>query len=249
MHILVPTKQVPDLVEELFLDDDGTALDPDECDYKLNEFDDQSLEEALLLKEQSGGTVTVLALDGDGVNKVLYTALAKGADRAIKLTGPEYTDVQGNLPLAKLYAAAMKRLDYDLVLTGVQGVDDRDGQLGPLLGALLGLPCVCVATGIEADGDTVALHKEYAGGLMASLRVTPPAVLGIQAARQTPRYVAVSKVRQVQQTATLEELEVDDPTPPLSKVLAMAPPETGGGATTLADVDALADVLRDKGVI
>lgn len=249
MNIVVPTKQVPDLVEDLVLDDSGTALDPDECDFKLNEFDDYALEEALLLKEAHGGTVTVVALDGEGVDKVLYTALAKGADRAVKLVGPEYEEVHGNYALARLYAEAIRGLSYDLVMTGVQAVDDRDGQFGPVLGALLGLPCVCVATHVEPGDGAISLTKEYAGGVLGRFEVKLPAVLGIQASRQTPRYVAVSKVRQVQQTATIDEVEVDDPVAPLSAVRAMRPPEAGAGATMLADVEALANVLRDKGVV
>ena len=135
MRIIVPTKRVPDLVEELIVDDDGTALDPDEVETRLNEFDEHAIEEALCIKEASGAEVTVLSLDGEGVDKTLYTAIAKGADRVIKLEGPEPEEVTSNYALATLYAEALADLEYDLVLTGVQGCDDRDGQLGPLLAA------------------------------------------------------------------------------------------------------------------
>ena len=249
MNIIVPTKRVPDLVEDLVLNDDGNALDPDECDYKLNEYDDHALEEALLLKEASGGTVTVVAMDGDGVDRTLYTALAKGADRAVKLTGVEFEEVESNTSLAQAYAAAIKGMSPDLILTGVQGAEDRDGQFGPILGALLGMPCICVATGVSVAGGKVQLTKEYAGGLGARFEVTTPAILGIQAARQAPRYVAVSKVRQVQQSASIDEVEVDEPDESNAPVISMAPPATGGGATMLADVEALAAILRDKGVM
>jgi len=248
MNIIVLTKQVPDLVEDLVVDDDGTALDPDEIDTKLNEFDEHALEEALLLKERSGGTITVISLDGEGVDKVLYSALAKGADRAVKLSGPEPEEVLGNYPLAKLYTEALGDISADLILTGVQGCDDRDGQVGPLLAAMLGWPCVSVATGVDVSGGAVTLEKEYSGGITAKFEVTLPAVVGVQAARETPRYVAVSKVRQVQKTASLDEIDVDDPTDPLSSVLSMAPPQTGEGAKMLAGVEALADILREKGV-
>ena len=111
------------------------------------------------------------------------------------------------------------------------------------------MPCICVATGVTASGDKVQLTKEYAGGLGARFEVTTPAVLGIQAARQTPRYVAVSKIRQIQQTANIDEIEVDEPPECSATVLSMAPPETGGGASMLADVGALAEILREKGVM
>ena len=87
MNIVVPIKLVPDLVEELEIDDSGTDIDRDFLTYKINEFDDHALEEALQLKEAHGGTVTVVALEREETDKALYTALAKGADRAIKITG------------------------------------------------------------------------------------------------------------------------------------------------------------------
>lgn len=250
MNIIVPIKLVPDLVEELVVKDDGTGLDPDEVDTKLNEFDDHALEEALLLREAVGGEVTVLALDGEGVDKVLYTALAKGADKAVKLTGPEPEEVEGNLALARLFASAMKDMSYDLVLTGVQACDDRDGQFGPLLASLLGLPSVSVVTGVEAKGaSTVSLVKEYAGGLTARFELDLPALLGVQAARQMPRYAPVSKVRQVQQSAKLGEVEVGDAEAGASKVVGMTPPERGAGAQMLPDVAALIAILKEKGAL
>jgi electron transfer flavoprotein beta subunit len=249
MNIIVTTKQVPDLVEDLEVNAEGTALDPDECDFKLNEWDDHALEEALCIKESSGGTVTVVAMDGDGVDKVLFTALAKGADRAVKITGVEFEEVESNYSLAKAYAEAIGQLSPELVLCGVQGPEDRDGQFGPILSALLGMPCVSVATHVAVSGNTVSLAKEYAGGLMARFEVTTPAILGIQAARQTPRYVAVSKVRQTQQSASIDEIEVDEPPSALAAVSSMAPPVKTGGATMLANVEALAGILREKGVM
>lgn len=249
MNIIVPTKQVPDLVEDLVIDDSGKALDPDEIDTKLNEFDEHALEEAICLKEASGGTVTVVSLDGEGVDKMLYTALAKGADRAIKLVGPEPEDIDGNYAKAALFAGALGDLGADLVLTGVQACDDRDGQFGPLLAALLGMPSISVVTGLEAAGSTVKLTKEYSGGLTAKFEVDLPAVVGVQAARQTPRYVPVSKVRQVQQSASIEEIEVEDDGKALSSILEMSPPETGEGAKMLANAEALLEVLREKGAV
>src|SRR3972149_5233014 len=87
MNIVVPVKMVPDLVEELEVDATGRALDRSFLKLRINEFDEHALEEALLLKAKHGGTVTVLALDTGEVDETLFTCLAKGADRAIKITG------------------------------------------------------------------------------------------------------------------------------------------------------------------
>jgi electron transfer flavoprotein beta subunit len=203
MNVLVLVKLVPDLVEELTIDASGTALDTAWLRLIINEFDDHALEQGVLLKERSGGQLTILAPDVENVDEVLFTAVAKGADRIIKITG----DLGGvnNHALARAAEAVIKEINPDLVLTGVQANNDLDGPLGPVLAEYLGLPYVGYVSVVKVeDGKSIA-RKEYPGGLIAEMEVTLPAVLGVQAAEQPPRYVAVSKVRQVMKTATIEE--------------------------------------------
>ena len=204
MHIVVPVKLVPDLVEELEIDASGAALDTTWLRLILNEFDDHAIEQAILLKERSGGQVTILAPDVEGVDDVFYTAAAKGADRLIKLTDDFEAGVN-NHALARAFAAVIKDLQPDLVLTGVQAHNDLDGALGPLLAAYLDLPYVGYVAGVVVEDGTCTVRKEHPGGLIAEMTVTLPAVLGVQAAEKPPRYVAFSKVRQAMKSATIEE--------------------------------------------
>lgn len=206
INIIVLIKQVPDLVEELEIDATGKSLDQQRLRYVINEFDDHALEQALLLKEKHGGQVIVLALDLGEVEETLFTAIAKGADRACKITGA--FEQVGNHAAAKVFHDAIKAMPYDLILTGVQAVDDLDGQLGPLLAATLGLPYVGVVTGVTIDEQAriCSVFKEYPGGLRSELEVMLPAVLGIQAAEKPPRYVPMGRLRQVMKTAKIEEL-------------------------------------------
>ncbi len=205
MHIVVPIKEVPDLVEELEVNADGSDLDREYLKYKINEWDEQALEEALCLKDEAGATVTAVAVDTGDVDGYLYTALAKGADRAIKVTG-SFPRGGDNHNVAAALAGVIGGLGADLVLGGVQAPDDLDGQLPVLLASALGLPCVSVVSGVSVSGGTATVRQEYSGGLMAEIDVTLPAVIGVQAARQAPRYAAVSKVRQLMKQVTLEEV-------------------------------------------
>ena len=208
LKIVVPIKLVPDLVEELEINADGNDLDRDMLTTRINEFDDHALEEALQLKEAHGATVTVMALDGDETDKVLFTALAKGADRAIKITGLE--PGTSSHVTARAMCGVLKTMEYDLVLTGVQAADDRDGQLGVLMANYLNIPHVSVVTDVSLSDGKITLHKEYSGGLMAEYEAEPKLLLGIQAARETPRYAPVSRVRQLMKKAKLEEVEAGD---------------------------------------
>ena len=138
MNIVVPIKQIPNLIDELEINSEGTHLDHDALQYVLNEFDEHALEEAVLTKESAGGTVTVIGVDTTGeLNEALHTALAKGADKAVKITG-DFPRGTASHTQAKLLADAIKGLSPDLVFTGVQAADDREGQVGVLLGAMLG---------------------------------------------------------------------------------------------------------------
>jgi electron transfer flavoprotein beta subunit len=124
MKILVLLKMVPDIVEELEIGADGRSLDQDAVRPIVSERDDHALEQALLLKERSGATVTALALEAPEVDEVLFTSLAKGADRAVKVTGLEAAP--GSAAAADVLAAVLPAvpdlMPVDLVLAGCQAI-------------------------------------------------------------------------------------------------------------------------------
>jgi len=208
-HIVVAAKMVPDLVEELEIDENGTALNMEWLRLIINEFDDHAIEQAILLKEKIGGEVSIIAPDIDGMEEVLFTAGAKGADRLIKLQG-DFEDGTNNHALARAFSGIIKELNPGLILTGVQANDDLDSSLGPILAQHLDMVYVGYVSGVSVQGDTAVVLKEYPGGLTAEIEIALPAVLGIQAAEEPPRYVAVSKVRQVMKTASIDGKDVND---------------------------------------
>ncbi|MBI5838699.1 MAG: electron transfer flavoprotein subunit beta/FixA family protein [Chloroflexi bacterium] len=204
MKIAVPIKFVPDLVEELTIDPNGTALDTSWLRLIINEFDDHAVEQAILLKERGGGEVTVVAAEAEGVDDFLYTAAAKGADHLIKLTG-DFGSGMNSHAAARALADLLKDSKPDLILTGVQAHNDLDGAVGPLLAELLDMPYVGYVAGVSSTNDKAIARKEYPGGIIAEMEIKLPAVLGIQAAEQPPRYVAYNRIRQVMGTSKIEE--------------------------------------------
>lgn len=253
MNIFVPIKQVPDLVEELEIDDSGKALNREWLKYKINEFDDHALEEALQLKEETGAQVTTLALESENIDKTLFTAAAKGADLLIKVTGDFGAGTPSHIA-ARALANVIQDREYDLILTGVQAADDRDGQIAVLLAHYLGLPHVSVVTGVNVEDRKATVQKEYSGGMIGEFEVDLPAVLGIQAARETPRYAAVTRVRQAMRNTTLDEVAAGDlPVSVGSAVSRMFKPETGQGTEMLEGspeeiADKIVNIIREKGI-
>ena len=110
MNIIVPVKLVPDLVEELSIDSSGVALDTAWLRMIVNEFDDHAIEQAIILKEQTGANVTIISVNVEGIDDLLFTAAAKGADRLIKLTGDVESGVN-NHALARGLATIIKELE------------------------------------------------------------------------------------------------------------------------------------------
>jgi electron transfer flavoprotein beta subunit len=235
MNIIVPVKLVPDLVEELSIDSTGTALDTAWMRMIINEFDDHAIEQAIILKERTGAHVTIISLNVEGVDDLLYTAAAKGADRLLKLNGNQ-ENVINNHALARALAAIIRDLKPDLILTGVQAHNDVDGTVGPQLAEYLDMPFIGYVSGVNINGGNAEVRKEYPGGLLAELQVSLPAVLGIQAAEQPPRYVAISKVRQMMKTIGIDEMDLGPLDNSGSPVInRMFQPESAGRATMLSD--------------
>jgi electron transfer flavoprotein beta subunit len=254
MNIVVLVKVVPDLVEEIEIDESGKALDTTFMRLIINEPDEHALEEAILLKESVGGEVTVLGPNLEDMDDILFTAAAKGSDRQIKLNG-DFEMATNNHALARAFVPVIQELQPDLVLTGVQAHNDLDGALGPLVAEYSGMPYLGYVAGVSASDGMLTVKKEYPGGLVGEMEIQTPAVLGIQSAEQPPRYVAISKVRRAMKTATIDEKtapELDNSGG--ASVSQMFQPQVGERAEMLeGDVDQVAtklvDLLGDLGAI
>jgi electron transfer flavoprotein beta subunit len=255
MNIIVPIKQVPSLADELEITTAGTNLDFDTVDFVINEWDEQAIEQAVLIKEASGGAVMVVGVDLIGeIDGLLHTALAKGADNAAKIVG-DFAPGMDSHTHARLLADAIKGMAPDIVLTGVQAPDDLDGQIGPMLAAYLDLPYIGVVNSVTAVGGMATVRKEYSGGVMAEFEVRLPMAIGVQAASQPPRYAPVSKVRQIAKTATIDEIEADAGNAGAAiAVRRMAKPVAAGHAEMIGgDAKAVAgrivEILRERGLL
>ncbi|MDK1018401.1 MAG: electron transfer flavoprotein subunit beta/FixA family protein [Actinomycetota bacterium] len=254
MKIAVLMRAVPDPVEELEIGDDGVDLDRDFLGYVLNEFDDHALEEGLLLREETGGSLTAYAIGtADEVTQMLHTAIAKGADSAKQLG--EDLDVIDAHAQAAAFVDAVRDTGFDLILSGVQASDELDGQVAMLVAAALGLPHISVVVSATPHEAGLKVTKEYWAGITAEYEIDLPAVLGVQTAREAPRYVAVARIRQAQESGALESLDLDQPDPAgRIRVTAMRLSETGDGAEMIeGDEEAAAErvyeILASAGVV
>jgi electron transfer flavoprotein beta subunit len=257
VDILVLMKVVPDVVEEMEVGPDGKSLDTSFLRTILNERDDHALEQALLLKDKHGGKITLLTLDAPDIDDVLFTALAKGADRAVKICGVE--SAQSTQTVVRIFGEVIAKtsglLPVDLILTGVSAIDDLDGLMAAPIAKQLGWPYTGVVTGVTMADKTATVIKEFAGGVRGEYDVPTPAVLGIQAAEKPPRYVPVAKVRAAMKSVTIET--VDAPAVEAMagvEVQQMAKPQVAGHAEMIEGspeevAEKLCELLAQRGLI
>ena len=258
MHILVLLKMVPDVVEDLEIASDGKALDADYVRMIPSESDEHALEQALLLKDKVGGSVTVLAIESRDVDEVLFTALAKGADRAVKVAAGDavFTAAEAAALLARVLPVVPNLMPVQLIVTGCQAIDDLDGVVAPALAERLKLPYLGIVTGVEvaADGSRATVFKEYAGGTRGRYAVCLPALLGVQAAPKPPRYVPVAKVRAAMKARTLECVQAPaKEEASFLEIVAMAKPQAAGRAEMLEGspeevASKVAEILSSRGL-
>jgi electron transfer flavoprotein beta subunit len=186
MKIVVCCKAVPGLVTELKVGPDGKSVQYQGQLLAINECDEYALEEALALKRAYGGDVTVITMGNIKAQDILYFALAKGADKAVRV------DCESHDPriASTVLAAALKKLEFDLVLTGTQSRDTLGGQVGIAAANLLGLPFAYSVVDIEvAGGNAIKVRKELGGGRHAEVELLLPALLCVQTGIQPLTFV------------------------------------------------------------
>jgi electron transfer flavoprotein beta subunit len=211
MHIAVILRIVPDLSDELDIDDHGTDIDREWVGLKLNEFDDHALEEAVLIKEASGARVTAVAFAGDGAERQLQNAVARGVDDVLMIEHNLKMAITSRMA-AHLLAQSLPELGAQVVLTGVQTSEDVYGQLAPFLAGAMNWPTLNAVHGVSVAGKTLTVTQEYSGGHAAQFATTGPVVLGVQTASRTLRYVPGSKLREAAGTSiavSVAELPTD----------------------------------------
>lgn len=201
MNVIVCIKRVPDLSEaDLRIAADGRSLVEDDLDFDLNEWDTFAVEAALQLKEKHGGKVTAITVGDADAEDVLRRALAMGADEAIRLDDPAFA---GGDPfaVATTLAACIRKMPFDLVLCGAIASDDTNGHVGGMLAALLDVPQVALATGLEVVGKQVKVRHEVEAGLEREVEMALPCLVTAQSGLNEPRYVSIRGIRKVADVA------------------------------------------------
>lgn len=195
MNVIVCVKHVPETAEaEIAIHESGKRIKTEDLVFDINEWDDYAVEEAALLKEKLGGSVTAVTVGPEDADSTLRKCLARGADRAVRLTDKAF-EGSDSYAIAKILYKAIKDLPFDLILTGTQASDDGCAQVGVVLAELLGIPHVTMVKKVETMEGLVKVNRELEGGLGEVMEVKLPALLAIQTGINEPRYISIMGIR------------------------------------------------------
>ncbi|MFT3819264.1 MAG: electron transfer flavoprotein subunit beta/FixA family protein [Rubrivivax sp.] len=248
MKVLVAVKRVLDANLRPRLRADGSGFDIADLKMAINPFDEVAVEEAVRLKERGVATEAVAVTIGPPKSQeVLRTALALGAQRAIHVQADDGLEP---LAVAKALAEVVKREAPALVLVGKQAIDSDNGQVAPMLAALLGWPQAdCVSSIEAADGGAWRVISEADDGT-ETWTLHGPCVMSADLRLNTPRYTTLPNIMKAKskplQSLPLAELGVQ--AAPRLQVRAVVPPPARSGGVRVKDVSELAGALKQLGL-
>ena len=189
MKIVVCAKQVPDTTE-VKLDPKTNTLIRDGVPSIINPDDKAGTESALQLKEKVGGTVTVISMGPPQADAALREALAMGCDEAILVTDRAFGGAD-TWATSSTIAAALKKIDYDIIITGRQAIDGDTAQVGPQIAEHLGIPQVSYAEEIVDAAEGKVVVKRQFEDRYHVIEVKTPCLITALAELATPRYMTV----------------------------------------------------------
>jgi electron transfer flavoprotein beta subunit len=211
MNVAVCVKQIPDPAGELTLDPSTHTL-VREGKLILDDSDSYGVEMALQLVEAAGGgEVTLVSMAPNGETSGLRTALAMGAAGAILVSDPGLAGSDA-LSTAKVLAAAVRRVEPDLVLAATESTDGYTGTTPVQMAELLGWPSVTFAKQVEVGTGTVTVRRQTEAGY-DEVTSPLPAVVTVTAGVVEPRYpsfkgIMAAKSKPVQEL-TLSDLGLE----------------------------------------
>ncbi len=191
MKVLVPVKRVVDAYVTPRVKADGSGVETDNVKMSLNPFCEIALEEALRLRERGVASGVLVVSVGEAKSEdVLRTALALGADRAVRIDAPRQTEP---LTLAKLLKGLVEKEGIGLALLGKQAIDGDNNQTGQMLAALLGWGQATSVSKLEIkDGKALATREIDSGLQMRAMSL--PAVLTVDLRLNEPRYASLPNI-------------------------------------------------------
>jgi electron transfer flavoprotein beta subunit len=253
MKLLVCIKQVPDLESRFKANASGTWFAETDLAFRMNEYDEYAVEEAVKLREQlgEGCELTVLSIGSDRTVEAIKKALAMGADNAVHVQDSEVT-AKDPWQIASIIAAYVKDKGFDIIFTGMQSQDRGSAQVGVTVAELLGYACATTLVGFAYGDGVITAKRELEGGMKGVVKLQLPALVTCQLGLNVPRYptlpnIMKAKKKEITPVAVADLLQEES----LATTASFHPPAKKGGGIVLEGetnelVDRVIAILKEK---
>lgn len=243
MNILICIKQVPDMESKFKVNAQGNWYDRADLAWRMNEYDEYAVEQAVRLKEQVGDAdLTVLCVGPDQVKETMKKALAMGCDRGVHVADND-SCMREPFAIATMIADFARDKQFDIIFTGMQSQDRGSAQVGVMIAELLNINAVTTIVEFAYDNGTISVKRELEGGSKALVTATTPVVLTCQLGLNTPRYPTLPNIMKAKKK---ELLTIDAGTNEQDRQETAAfyfPERKGGGIVLEGDPPEVADKL------
>lgn len=247
MNIYVIMKRTFDTEEKIVIED-GRISD-DGVEFIINPYDEYAIEEAIQLRDEQSGEVTVITVGGEDADKELRTALAMGCDKAVLIDNEDVEDYD-QTSTAEILAKYFEDKEYDLILGGNVSNDNGTGQIGPRVAEKLGIAHVSTIVNLEVNNQTATIERDVEGDIEV-IEAELPLLLTAQQGLNEPRYPSLPGIMKAKKKPleTLEiddlDLDEDDAEGLTETVEVFLPPEKEAGRVLEGDVEDQAKELVD----
>jgi electron transfer flavoprotein beta subunit len=211
MEIVVLVKQVPDTEALIEIAGDGVSIKTQDIKWVMNPYDEIAVEEALQMRDAQGGSVTVVSMGPAKAVETIRTALAMGADKGVHINDPA---AEGSDPLAtaRILAAALKELPFDLIIAGHRAVDEDNYQVASAVAEFLGIAQISMVIKTELADGKIKCHRTIDGGVVV-VEAALPALFTTQRGLNDPRYASLPGIMKAKkkplEVKTIADLGID----------------------------------------
>jgi len=253
MKLLVCIKQVPDMESRFKPDAAGVWYADSDLAWRMNEYDEYAVEQAVQLREQLGDSceLTVLSIGPERVVEAIKKALAMGVDKAIHIQD-QASQLKDPWQIASIIARHAKGQSYDLIFTGMQSQDRGSAQVGVYVAELLGISCATTLVGFKYENGSIIAKRELEGGIKGLVKLPTPALVTCQLGLNTPRYPTLPNIMKAKkkEIVALSVAELLREQAVAQTTSFHAPSKKGGGLVLEGEVNDLVErvigILKEK---
>ena len=239
MNILVCISSVPDTTSKINFTENNSKFDSNGIQFVINPYDEYGLTKAMMLKESSSGTVTVITVGTSEVEAVMRKALAIGADKSVRIDVSPTDSFQ----VAEEISTYIKENLFDLIIAGKESIDYNSGAVPAMIAEMLSLPFVNACNGLIIEGSKAKLTREIDGG-KENLSADLPIVIGGQKGLVQESELRIPNMRGIMQSRTkpLEVIAAKSENILTKSISFELPPEKS--ACKLVDTDNVSELVN-----